>query len=88
MEENLQTRRRAPAWVRAFSDVALHGLVGKLHRNELYGPDNTSGQAWLMEVSINELEYRARRDRRAGIRCCSCQFCCGPFELFPIEDDD
>jgi len=41
-----------------------------------------------MDVAINELEYRARRDRRAGIRCCSCQFCCGPFDWPEVERDD
>lgn len=83
--DDLETRRRAPYWVRSFSDIALHRLAGKLHRDLTYGEGLTSKEDWLLEISINELEYRSRRDRRAGIKPCSCEYCCGPFDLFDID---
>lgn len=76
--ERPETRRRAPYWVRAFSDTALHGLAGKLCREEQHG-DPSERQVWLLDVAMNELEYRARRDRRHGITPCACRFCCEPF---------
>lgn len=76
--EDLQTRRRAPGWVRAYSDTALHGLAGKLDRTLRY-EDASPRQEWLLDMTINELEYRARRDRRDGMRECTCKFCASPF---------
>jgi len=87
MAEDLSTRRRAPSWVRAFSDQALHGLAGKMHRQELYGDGLTASQEWLHAMVLNELEYRARRDVRAAIRPCSCMFCCGPFDVQQVVSE-
>jgi hypothetical protein len=73
-------RRRAPYWVRQYSDGALHGLAGKLARLE-HTPeaDFSDRQSWLLDACISELEWRARRDRRDGISSCTCAFCFGPF---------
>lgn len=74
-----EARRRSPYWVRALSDTATHALAGKLARDSKYCAEFSSHQSWLLDACISELEYRARRDRRDGIRSCSCEFCCEPF---------
>lgn len=83
MEENPESRRRAPYWVRSLTDQALHGLALKTQRSFEVGWISDR-QEWMLEACISELEYRARRDARAGIKACVCQMCCGPFDDGPI----
>lgn len=80
--DDLLQRRRSPAWVRAMSDQQLHGLGGKLVREERYG-GISERQSHLLDSVLSELEYRTRRDLRAGMRSCSCELCMSPF----VEDD-
>lgn len=77
-DDDLQARRRSPAWVRVMSDSQLHGLAGKLAREERFGR-MTSRQSHLLDSVISELEYRVRRDLRANMRSCTCEYCISPF---------
>ncbi len=74
---SLQTRRRSPGWIRAYSTASLHGLVGRLHRQRT-GENLSDAQEWLWDACLSELEYRWRREPRV-LRRCSCMFCVPPF---------
>lgn len=76
-------RRRSPHWVRAMSDQQVHSLTGKLDRDFRYGNPFSDPQDWLLNACIAELQHRARRDRRDGIKSCVCEWCCGP----TLEDE-
>lgn len=77
------TRRRAPAWVRAYSDRSLHGLGIRLQR-DMRHIDISAGQQWLFDAVVSELEYRHRRTRPTARRC-SCELCVPPFPCPELE---
>lgn len=70
-----ESRRRSPGWMRALTDSGVHGLAGRTLRRLTHGVVDEDRAEWVLEAAISELGYRARRDRRAGIRPCSCQWC-------------
>jgi len=86
--ESSGARRRSPGWLRALSDRGVHAVAQRAH-HKLMGGEETSQTARLFDCCISELEYRARRDARDGMKPCSCQWCCPPFpEQWPMFDDD
>lgn len=72
-----QRRRRSPGWVRQMSTREVHGLAGRLDR-EQRTQDLSEGQEWLWRAVISELEYRWRHPRGLELRC-SCEWCVAPF---------
>lgn len=70
-------RRRSPGWVRALDNRQLHGLAGRLDREQRQR-DPSAGQEWLWGAVLSELEYRWRHPRGGELRC-SCEWCISPF---------
>jgi hypothetical protein len=62
----------------------LHAVAGRLGRLFQEGT-TTDRQDWLWAVVIDELEWRADRDRILGTRPCPCQFCRPPFPRLFVE---
>jgi hypothetical protein len=74
MDNEPDARRRSPRYVRKMTDRQVHQLCGRLMGKATRGPI-TLPQEWLLSACFSELEFRARRDLRAGITPCSCAWC-------------
>jgi hypothetical protein len=66
------------AFVAALPSTQLHGLAGKLRR-EAEAKDWSSGQEYLWNLCVLELEHR-RRSEANPLHRCSCELCFSPFE--------
>lgn len=76
----MDTRRRAPGWVREMTSLSLHRLGGRLI-NDARIRDLSSRQEAVWAAVVSELEYRNRR--RIIKDRCTCLICVGPF----VEED-
>jgi hypothetical protein len=68
----MTNHRRVPHWLRAFSQPSLHGLTGKLVRENVYG-DLSRRQEWLLDRCFEELAWRTTAVPRWAM--CTCELC-------------
>lgn len=80
-------RRRSPGWIRELPDRTLHGMAGRMSRENAQG-DLTRRQDWLWGCIISELEYRRRLHLRTGtvLDACTCWLCLPTSYLFDPGD--
>lgn len=69
---------RSPEWVRELSSQQAHAILGHLFKQQ-FETDPTSGQEWLWDTLVHELEQR-RRDCVSEWLMCSCRYCSPPFD--------